>query len=340
MQAFELGINTPVGGQRTHSATVSAGRRGFPLVVKDVEPCAGTGTALGSRSVWRGVVAVRWRLRRRSGRLVIPENTGYFAKNTLLLLGRIAFGGIGLLLIGSLAHWGRKDFRAAQPKNAREKSSHAALLVAGFPGFSASDKGSNIIVRTCWRSQAVGCFIQLHINHTCGLGERLHAGILRQGGRLLHEFGPNGGGSLRTTEAQIAIVVITDPNDAEQVGGASRDPAVVRAAGLPRRRSSKTATADRRETQPIVDDPFHHVGHDVSDPWVKNPAFVGAEVGHHIALGAAHGIHQDRRKAHAIICKRGVRTRHIEGRSVIRTERHRRSGLHGGDAPPPQYGGA
>ena len=40
MQAFELGINTPVGGQRTHSATVSAGRRGFPLVVKDVEPCA------------------------------------------------------------------------------------------------------------------------------------------------------------------------------------------------------------------------------------------------------------------------------------------------------------
>ena len=43
MQAFELGINTPVGGQRTHSATVSAGRRGFLVLLKEVEPCAGAG---------------------------------------------------------------------------------------------------------------------------------------------------------------------------------------------------------------------------------------------------------------------------------------------------------
>src|SRR5882762_5245898 len=47
-KAFGLDINTPVGGQRTHSATVSAGRRGFPLVPRRSslvpEPEYGLGT--------------------------------------------------------------------------------------------------------------------------------------------------------------------------------------------------------------------------------------------------------------------------------------------------------
>src|SRR5713226_3182150 len=40
-KAFGQDINTPVGGQRTHSATVSAGRRGFPIA--EVDPAAGSG---------------------------------------------------------------------------------------------------------------------------------------------------------------------------------------------------------------------------------------------------------------------------------------------------------
>ena len=39
-----------------------------------------------------------------------------------------------------------------------------------------------------------------------------------------------GAAVLRAAEPQIAVVVVTHPNDAQQVGGISREPAVVRTA--------------------------------------------------------------------------------------------------------------
>src|SRR5271155_817310 len=159
-------------------------------------------------SVGRGL-AVVGRLWRRSRRFVVLKNSGNLAKKSLLFV-RI-FTRI-LSVGGSQRRWQRLTSSA---EDSIEESRYCARLVAGFAGLGARHKRRYVIVGTGWRGQAIRRFIELHIHHARRLDEGLHVGILRQQGSFFHELGPDGSGGLRAGEANIAVVVVADPDDAQ-----------------------------------------------------------------------------------------------------------------------------
>ena len=85
---------------------------------------------------------------------------------------------------------GREHFRASA-EEAGEESGHPSLLIASLAGLGAGHEGGRVVVGAVRGSQAVGGFIQLHVDHAGGLGKRFHVGILRQRCGLLHELGPD-----------------------------------------------------------------------------------------------------------------------------------------------------
>src|ERR1700722_2627092 len=209
---------------------------------------------------------------------VVLEDAGYFAKEPLLFLRILA------ILTVSRLGGGRQSLLAATSKEPREQARHPALLIAGLAGLSSRDEGGDVIVWTGWSCEAVGCLIQLHIHDACGLGERFHAGILRQRRCLLHKLSPDRRSGLRPAQAQVAVIVITDPNDTQQIGGVSREPAIMRTPGLTGGWQRKAAQAHRRITQAVVDYAFHHVGHDVGNARVEYLALVGFEIRDYVAF--------------------------------------------------------
>ena len=62
--------------------------------------------------------------------------------------------------------------------------------------------------------------------------------------RALHEFGPDGGGGGGALHFDVGVVVVTDPDDAEQVGAVGGEPYIVRGAGFAGRGRGEAAGAD------------------------------------------------------------------------------------------------
>src|SRR5581483_717517 len=194
-------------------------------------------------------------------------------------------------LAGSRRGWhsgrgGRRRW-ASQTENARQKSAMlAGHLVAGILGLGAGNKRDAVNVRARSSRQPVGDLVKTNVHHTFRLREILHVRVLRQFDRALHELAPDRRGCISAAETQVAIVVEAYPNDAEQVGGIARKPAIVRGASLPRRRCIEAHGA-YRVGGAIVDHALHHAGHDVSDAGIKYRGLIGTEGFHRIAAGVA-----------------------------------------------------
>jgi len=107
-------------------------------------------------------------------------------------------------------------------------------------GLGSGNENFGCLFRTALRRQHAGERIHIDGHHPVGRRERFGRGILPDGQRALHEFSPDGQGGMRAFDIELAIVVEADPDDAEQIGRETREPAIVRGARLTRRRRQKT----------------------------------------------------------------------------------------------------
>ncbi len=230
-----------------------------------------------------GIVSrcVRW-FGRLGRRFVFLKDTHNFAEKSFFL-----FVGVRtrLLLVGGLGAVGRRR-QGLIPKThqVRKESADAARLVAGFVRFGTGHEGSRVCFWTGRSCEPVGGLVELYIDHAGRLAEPAHIGILGQRAGLFHEFGPDRCGRLGTAQVQVAVVVVANPHNAEQVACVTGEPAVMRAAGLPGGGLFEAAPADGGVAQAEVHDPLHHVGHDEGNAGIEHLALLGREVLHHVAL--------------------------------------------------------
>src|SRR5437667_4112467 len=147
------------------------------------------------------------RIRRFGGRvrlLVVLKNTSNFAEETLFLLAGLprftVLRRLGLLI--------------AQAENPGKHAAHSRALVAGVSRLGANNESGCVGLGTRWRREQVGDLIELDINYTRRLRKGFHVRVARNGRSLLHQFRPNGRGSLGATEVQVAVVVKSHPDDA------------------------------------------------------------------------------------------------------------------------------
>ena len=120
----------------------------------------------------------------------------------------------------------------------------------------------------------------------------------------------------------IAVVVISNPNDTQQIAGIPCEPSVVRTAGLAGGWRGKSHAA-HTGCRSIVHHALHHVGHDGGNTGIENSLFLGRIVFDDFALGVAHGVDQDRGDALTAVGEDRVGGGHIERGRVVGAKRHR-----------------
>src|SRR5487761_1954338 len=109
----------------------------------------------------------------------------------------------------------------------------AAVEVAVLERRAAGDESLVNRRRTSRVGQLTGLGIDLHNVHAFRRREGLSTDeVGPQGRRLHHEFGPDGEGRLGAFDLDVAIVVVSDPDNAQHAGGVSGEPGVARAPGL------------------------------------------------------------------------------------------------------------
>src|SRR5580704_16430173 len=106
------------------------------------------------------------------------------------------------------------------------------------------------------------------LDHTGRRSERLGVAVPWQRHGTLHEFGPDRRRRLTARELEIAVVVKTNPYDAQQIRGKAREPSIARGSGLARRRSREPHRADS-DTGAAIDDVLHEAGYQIGDAWVE-----------------------------------------------------------------------
>src|SRR5437588_1798103 len=241
--------------------------------------------------------------------LIIPLNCPKnLAKKALFLL--IVLGTLGRL--GRLYdRWGRKWLgcllsrirhrrrRTRMWSNAKDLLEEIALItsghLAGLIRLSARDKGRFVIVRTDGSGQVIRYFVELYVDHS---GRRIEGTnsilVLWQGDRAFHELSPDRRCGFGAFQLQVTVVVITYPNNAQQIRGVAGEPGVVRGPRLSCRGSREAVTAPNSGCSAVIQNTFHHGRRDVGHAGVEYLAAVGSEVLQDIAFGIPHRTDEDR----------------------------------------------
>src|SRR5947199_1306017 len=99
--------------------------------------------------------------------------------------------------------------------------------------------------------------------------KRRNVAIARTGHGPFHEFRPYRGCRCGAGKAQLAVVVKPDPNDAEEVRGKARKPAVARGPGLSGRGGAESE-GPHNSPGPPVDYIFENVGDEIRHARVED----------------------------------------------------------------------
>ena len=136
----------------------------------------------------------------------------------------------------------------------------------------------------------------------------------------------------------IAIVVIADPDNAEQVGGEAGEPAIMRGAGFSGRGGGEAPGPDS-DRGTVIEHAFHHGSDYVRDARIKHLGLLRLVIVQNVAVGVTHGAKHDGRDALAVVGEDGVSRGHLHGRGVIRSQGHGGRGFYGRDTGGPGQGG-
>lgn len=164
-----------------------------------------------------------------------------------------------------------------------------------------------------------------------GRCEGLHVRVLRELDGAVHERGPDGRGGVGALQLDVGVVVIADPDDAEQVGGVAGEPGVVRGAGfaccwcVEAVGSCGCARAARH-------DAFEQRLREVGDAWVEYLFGLGCEVGDDVAVGIANAGEYPGREVCTVVGEDGVGTGHVDGCGAVGADGDRRCALGVDDA--------
>ncbi len=106
-------------------------------------------------------------------------------------------------------------------------------LAAGVDGSSAVEEGHvEGGVGTGGVGAQVGGSVDAYVGDAFGGSEGFNVGVLGELDGALHELGPDGRGGEGALELDVGVVVVADPDDAEEVGGVAGEPGVVAGSGL------------------------------------------------------------------------------------------------------------
>src|SRR5260370_34484447 len=121
--------------------------------------------------------------------------------------------------------------------------------------------------------------------HSFGYFELFDVAIGGQRRGAKHEVGPDGRGRRAARQPQIALIVEADPDDAKQIRGETREPAVGRRARFSCRWESETPCADTRARAPVKHI-YQETVDKVRDPRIESRASLRRESFEHRAIGA------------------------------------------------------
>ena len=165
----------------------------------------------------------------------------------------------------------------------------------------------------------VGHLVQLHLEHAFRWKKLVGVGILRQLDRPLHEVGPDGSRRESAHQFHVGIVIVPDPDDADEVRGVASEPYVVAGAGLACGRGHEAALAGLVAVAEV-----HHAlqqaGGQEGGALVQHLMRVRRVVGENIAVGVAHRGQHPGVDVDAVVRKDSVCAGHIKRRGVIRAK--------------------
>ena len=191
---------------------------------------------------------------------------------------------------------------------------------AGAGGCGAVEESCGVGVAWAGRvSRQVGGAVDAEAVDAIGSGEGSHVGVLRELDGAVHEASPNGRGRDGSGKFYVRVVVVSDPDDADEIGRVGCKPRIMRCAGFASSGGGEASLADGGAVAEV-----HHSFKEglckVGRAGVHHLAGFRGEVGYDVAFGVANAGEKPGVDVDAAICKDGVGSSHIERRGVVGTE--------------------
>jgi len=119
-------------------------------------------------------------------------------------------------------------------------------LAAGVDGRSAIEEGNvETVVGAGGVHEKTGGLVDMGDGDAVGCGEGFDVGVLRKLDRAFHELRPYGSRSMSAFDLDVGVVVVADPDDADEVRGIAGEPGIVAGSCLAGGRSGEAVPANR-----------------------------------------------------------------------------------------------
>ena len=202
---------------------------------------------------------------------------------------------------------------------------------AGVGGRGAIEEGGIVVLGAGGIGKEVRVLVELYQVDTLRYGEVAGVGVLGQLDGMLHECGPDGGGGMRTFQLDVGIVVIADPDDADEVGRVAGEPGIVRGAGFSRSGGLESEAADLCGGA-RVHHVLQHIGGEIGDARIEDGLGVRLMIGDGIPVGRADRGDLPGDDAGAVVGKGSVSTCHLDRGCAIGSQCDGRCALRVDDA--------
>ncbi len=155
---------------------------------------------------------------------------------------------------------------------------------------------------------------------------------------MLHELGPDGRGRESALELDVGVVVVADPDDAEEIGGVAGEPGVVAGSGFAGGGGGEAVAADGGGGA-AGHDAFHEGLGEEGDAGIEDLFGLRGIVCDNIAVGTAYAGEHPGSDVDAAVGKDCVGAGHVDGRGAVGADRDGRGGPGGGDTGGTGEGG-
>src|ERR1019366_4973695 len=105
-------------------------------------------------------------------------------------------------------------------------------VVAGVCGCGAAEEGGGIGVGAGGVAEQVGGLVDTDDFNAFGRREIVSVRVLRKQDGLLHELSPDGCGGVCAFDFDVSVIVIANPDNADEVAGVASEPCIVTGAGF------------------------------------------------------------------------------------------------------------
>ena len=136
---------------------------------------------------------------------------------------------------------------------------------------------------------------------------------------------------MRAFNLNVGVVVVSDPNDAEEVGGISGEPCIVAGSRFAGSRCGEPVTADSSGWRSIVDGALKQGLSEVGDTRIEDLLRFGGEVRDDVAVGISDGGEHPRGEVDSVISEDGVCATHVQRSGIVSADGDGRSSAGAGD---------